>query len=81
MKIMATEDFKIGDVVILNSGSPKMTVEGFDSRGNVTCAYWNTDKFGQSSFHKESLKKVTDDDRKVIINESTTPADHNYIIS
>jgi uncharacterized protein YodC (DUF2158 family) len=78
---MATEEFEIGDVVILNSGSPKMTVEGFDSRGYVTCSFWNTDKFGQTSFHQDSLKKVTGDDNKVNDNDGPISADHKYIIS
>lgn len=39
---MAKSDFKIGDKVQLNTGSPNMTVTyiGSDS-GNIYCIYWH----------------------------------------
>lgn len=37
-------DFKKGDVVKLKSGSPTMTVENVDSRGTLSCVWYDNDK-------------------------------------
>ena len=40
---MEEKDFKPGDVVFLNSGSPQMTVKFIDSEKTfVNVTYWNT---------------------------------------
>jgi uncharacterized protein YodC (DUF2158 family) len=35
--------FKVGDVVQLNSGGPKMTVANVQTDGNVRCAWFSPD--------------------------------------
>lgn len=57
---MAEEKFKIGDIVILISGSPEMTVEGYNSNGKVNCSFWNefNYKFEKNDFIEGTLIKV-----------------------
>jgi uncharacterized protein YodC (DUF2158 family) len=38
---MQASDFKIGDVVALNSNSPKMTIYSIDT-GSLNLVYWNS---------------------------------------
>lgn len=37
---MSSTMFNHGDVVRLNSGSPKMTIEGFSANGNLAKLVW-----------------------------------------
>ena len=36
-------DFKIGDVVVLNSGGPRMTITDIIGDGKVNCMWFNYD--------------------------------------
>ncbi len=50
---MEETDFKAGDIVFLNSGSPQMTITSFSNDNTVAnVVYWNTDlnKFEEISF-------------------------------
>lgn len=59
-------DLKVGDVVRVGAGGPKMTVEGISVASNppVKCVWFQgSDKTGWSGphygwFYKESLRKV-----------------------
>lgn len=57
---MAEKKLKIGDVVILKSGSPKMTVMHYESNGSVKCTWFydGTSTFNVNTFWEESLAKV-----------------------
>ena len=59
-------DFKIGDVVVLKSGGPKMTVseypikmiDGSENHAQVQYKWFNEDNhLTQSIFHVDELKK------------------------
>lgn len=52
------EDFEIGDVVVLRSGGPKMTVHGLVSDGDVVCQWFESNEVHEENFPKEVLKKV-----------------------
>jgi len=52
------EDFEIGDVVVLRSGGPKMTVHGLVSDGDVVCQWFESNEVHEENFPKEALKKV-----------------------
>lgn len=49
--------FKVGDVVCLNSGGPKMTVS-YVNGSTVRCIYWLASKQETSSYHQDLLTKV-----------------------
>lgn len=55
-------EFKIGDVVRMKSGGPRMTVSGEADGGALTCRWFNQDgrKFDvqHASFKPEVLEKV-----------------------
>lgn len=58
---MEAKDFKIGDVVFLNSGSPQMTVKDISNdKMLVHVTYWNTMKneFEEASFSAETISVV-----------------------
>ncbi len=58
---MEEKDFKIGDVVFLNSGSPQMTVNFInDGKTFVNVTYWNTvtNVFEQATFSTEIISVV-----------------------
>lgn len=61
---MTEEKFKIGDIVILISGSPEMTVEGYNSNGKVACSFWNefNYQFQKNDFIEGTLIKVDEID-------------------
>ncbi|HTG94865.1 MAG TPA: DUF2158 domain-containing protein [Pyrinomonadaceae bacterium] len=52
------EDFEIGDVVQLQSGSPKMTVHEVVSDGDVVCQWFESNEVHKENFPKEALKYV-----------------------
>lgn len=55
-------NLQVGDVVILNSGGPKMTVEELNSNGRVTCRWFSlnpSDGFISKIFHHQTLQKIT----------------------
>lgn len=47
--------FKIGDVVVLKSGGPEMTVENIDEQGNVTCTWFDKDNNRKTETFKEEM--------------------------
>jgi uncharacterized protein YodC (DUF2158 family) len=58
---MDDRKFKVGDVVRLNAGGPKMTVEGFDE--SVVVCIWFTEDHGMlrnGRFVKAALTLVED---------------------
>lgn len=53
--------FKVGDVVLLKSGSPKMTVYVIDKNADFIFCTWhssNEDIFKERKFHSECLKAI-----------------------
>ena len=50
--------FKVGDVVKLKSGGPKMTVETEASEGWVSCRWFRADAYATDSFHEATLNTV-----------------------
>lgn len=58
-----TTNFKIGDVVQLKSGGPKMTVSAID-KGKVFTKWFAGAKSESSYFPLEALILVEDDDKK-----------------
>jgi uncharacterized protein YodC (DUF2158 family) len=54
---MEEQKFKRGDVVRLKSGSPKMTVAGYDPEdgANVTCTWFSNKELQEQSFHQDLL--------------------------
>lgn len=55
--------FKVGDVVQLASGGPKMTIQGKGTaEGNVYCVWFHPTTFEKKAdqFHPETLVKVVD---------------------
>lgn len=54
---------KIGDVVILKSGGPPMTVHGFgdypglDLHPGVLCVWFNSNERVESVFHPDSIER------------------------
>ena len=55
------DEIKVGDVVRLKSGGPKMTVQG-DIYGNCLCAWFVKDKEQTGQFSPASLELVHEDD-------------------
>lgn len=62
------DDLRVGDVVQLKSGGPKMTIKemGKYGMGNTThieakCAWFDGTKLKEELFEPESLKKVNPD--------------------
>ena len=57
--------FKKGDIVILQSGGPKMTVDSYAWHGNyesndqVICVWFDGNNRKESKFNQESLKKTS----------------------
>ncbi len=56
---MPEEKFKVGDVVILKSGGPKMTVEDVEAGDTIVCQ-WFVDgkKLEYGSFPADSLERA-----------------------
>lgn len=54
-------DFKIGDVVRLKSGGPKMTVDSLKGKDTVQCRWFEDKQVRSAEFSSESLKKVEGD--------------------
>ena len=52
--------FKVGDVVTLKSGGPKMTISTFNTMSKtVACKWFSVDnKIASASFHNEMVKTV-----------------------
>jgi uncharacterized protein YodC (DUF2158 family) len=50
------EQFKTGDVVMLKSGGPKMTITKINSSSEVWCAWFEGSKKSSSYFESNSLK-------------------------
>ncbi len=58
---MGNENFEVGDVVVLKSGTTKMTIEGYDGE-EYDCVWHNVnDELKQHTFNPDLLKKVDDD--------------------
>lgn len=58
---MEEKDFKIGDVVFLNSGSPQMTISKIsDDKTVADVTYWNTvsNQFEERTFSTEIISVV-----------------------
>lgn len=53
-------NFKIGDVVVLKSGSPIMTVADIDDQGNVTCTWFDKDKNRKNEIFKSDMLEKCD---------------------
>ena len=56
---MPEEKFKVGDVVILKSGGPKMTVEDVEAGDTIVCQWFITgQKLEYGSFPADSLERA-----------------------
>ena len=55
---MSERQFKEGDVVMLKSGGPRMTVDGYDDLGMVICTWFEGKKRNQTSFTEGTLAKA-----------------------
>jgi len=55
---MENEKLKVGDVVTLNSGGPKMTINGIQTNGHVVCVWFSEDEFKNATLNPYSLKKA-----------------------
>jgi len=58
-----TNKFSIGDIVILKSGGPDMTVKDVDTGGKyVTCQWFSGKKLEQGLFPTGGVEFVTNDE-------------------
>ncbi len=53
--------YRVGDIVRLKSGGPKMTVEVMQSRGFYTCSWFVRTEIKSWVFHENALMPVTDE--------------------
>ncbi len=59
-----TKTFKVGDIVQLKSGGPKMTVYNPDTlSGEVYCQWFAGSKLDSGEFPKDSLIKVEEEEK------------------
>ena len=57
--------FKVGDVVQLKSGGPKMTVKNvYESDNTYSCQWFTGSKLADGHFPQDSLIRIADDERK-----------------
>lgn len=54
-------ELKIGDVVVLKSGSPDMTIQAFGNNNNVKCMWFAENDVKQEVFSIESLELADDE--------------------
>ena len=57
--------FKVGDIVVLKSGGPKMTVTQIDTAMGVRTTWFAGSKMDQGWFPAETLVAVTDEQPKI----------------
>lgn len=63
LKRFIMSNFKVGDIVILKSGGPKMTVETIQDEEFIVCIWFNEkQETHQKKFHQDLLKKYTPPD-------------------
>jgi uncharacterized protein YodC (DUF2158 family) len=50
---------KLGDVVVLKSGGPKMTIENISTEGSIKCIWYcdSTFQYKNGQFEKKTLVK------------------------
>lgn len=53
-------DFKKGDIVVLKSGGPRMTVHQVHEEGDVTCVWFKVNERDQHGFDPETLKLLSE---------------------
>jgi len=53
-----SKKYNRGDIVKLKSGSPRMTVAGYDPEDslNVTCTWFSNGELKEQSFHQDLLE-------------------------
>jgi len=56
---MSEEKLKIGDVVTLNSGGPRMTIRAIDSNDMAEVSYYANNKMVNDTFPINTLKLST----------------------
>ena len=65
MKILMTAPiFKIGDIVQLKSGGPKMTVTNHGSKGEIYCSWFGGSKKESAPFPPDALKVPEPEEKK-----------------
>jgi uncharacterized protein YodC (DUF2158 family) len=52
--------FKVGEIVTLKSGGPRMTVEFVRDDGVIDCLWFLADLTHRESFHPEMLRSTND---------------------
>ncbi len=56
-------DFKVGDVVVLKSGGPEMTIDYIDdSRSEAKCVWFDDRKKLEAYFNPDSLQEPENED-------------------
>lgn len=53
-------EFQIGDVVVLISGGPKMTVSSIQLSNNVSCMWFDGPVLFNATFNQDALKMYED---------------------
>jgi uncharacterized protein YodC (DUF2158 family) len=59
-------DFKIGDVVQLKSGSPRMVISEISENGSAHCQWFDKAKHSSANFVIEILELAADDDSQTL---------------
>ena len=61
---MGEKKFKEGDIVLLKSGSPKMTVMGYEPKDglNVNCTWFDKSEVKEKSFNENLLQNYKPSD-------------------
>lgn len=58
------ERYKIGDIVRLKSGGPRMTVNQIYDSGNVYCQWFAGNKLNSGGFEPNTIYHVKDEDEE-----------------
>jgi len=59
-------ELKIGDVVVLKSGGPKMTVAYIGNSGKIDCVWFKESNEKRGTFHVEAVQKYVKPRRQAI---------------
>lgn len=57
------ERFEIGNLVVLKSGGPVMTIQGVLPGGAWRCSWFAGKKMENGNFHPDALRHATDEDK------------------
>ncbi len=57
------EEFKIGDIVVLNSGEPEMTIRSLEGK-SVLCTWFDGKKIAMNYYPAPTIRKVVRPDNQ-----------------